>query len=215
MGGHKEWMGRPGNLPAILPGRRLSLFCIRGGVVIDNPPFSILAEIVNFYNRQSIEYFLFCPGLTGVRAAPAYIGTGYSITYENGAKISTSFISSKGPILMSAPDLYAALEAADKTARKKNKKLLPVYGYPDNLIMPTTLNKFSKYGVAFEARAGYFCRKLDAQIPYGKAIYGGGYLVSEGPAKRAQEEAKRAQEEARRITFELSEREKGIVKNLR
>ena len=190
--------------------------------MIDNPHFSILAEIVDFYSHQGIEYFLFCPGLTGVRAAPSYIGTGYSITYENGAKISTSFISSKGPLLMSAPDLYAALEAADKTARRKNKKLVSVYGYPDNLIMPTTLNKFSKYGVDFEVNAGHFCRKLDAQIPYGKAIYGGGYLVSEGPARRAQKEARRVQKEARRvqketrrIVFELSDREQEIVKKLR
>ena len=109
---------------------------------------------------------------------------------------------------MSAPDLYAALEAADKTARRKNKKLVSVYGYPDNLIMPTTLNKFSKYGVAFETCAGCFCRKLDAQIPYGKAIFGGGYLVPELIAKRAQEEV-------RRITFDLSDREKEIVRNFR
>lgn len=33
-------------------------------VVIDNPPFSILAKIIRFYNENNIKYFLFAPTLT-------------------------------------------------------------------------------------------------------------------------------------------------------
>ena len=32
-------------------------------VVIDNPPFSILASIRKWYMKQGIKYFLFCPTL--------------------------------------------------------------------------------------------------------------------------------------------------------
>lgn len=33
-------------------------------VVVDNPPFSILAEILNFYNKNGVKFFLFAPHLT-------------------------------------------------------------------------------------------------------------------------------------------------------
>ena len=35
-----------------------------GCVVIDNPPFSILAKIVKFYVAKDIKFFLFAPTLT-------------------------------------------------------------------------------------------------------------------------------------------------------
>lgn len=34
-----------------------------GCVVLDNPPFSILARIQEFYLRRDIRFFLFAPGL--------------------------------------------------------------------------------------------------------------------------------------------------------
>ena len=35
-----------------------------GAVVIDNPPFSILASICTFYLEHGIPFFLFAPSLT-------------------------------------------------------------------------------------------------------------------------------------------------------
>lgn len=35
-----------------------------GCTVIDNPPFSILAQIVRFYIRNGVRFFLFIPALT-------------------------------------------------------------------------------------------------------------------------------------------------------
>lgn len=35
-----------------------------GKIVIDNPPFSILAKIIKFYQSKNIKFFLFAPGLT-------------------------------------------------------------------------------------------------------------------------------------------------------
>lgn len=35
-----------------------------GDVVVDNPPFSILAQIVDFYIKEDIPFFLFAPALT-------------------------------------------------------------------------------------------------------------------------------------------------------
>ena len=42
-------------------------------VVIDNPPFSIIAQIVKFYNNYEIPFFLFAPYLTN------FSGGGYCI----------------------------------------------------------------------------------------------------------------------------------------
>ena len=39
-----------------------------GCVVVDNPPFSILAEIITWYAQRGIRFFLFGPGLTIFRA---------------------------------------------------------------------------------------------------------------------------------------------------
>lgn len=33
-------------------------------MVVDNPPFSILAEIIDYYLANNIKFFLFAPGLT-------------------------------------------------------------------------------------------------------------------------------------------------------
>ena len=37
---------------------------IEGCVVIDNPPFSILAQILDFHEEKQIDFFLFAPQLT-------------------------------------------------------------------------------------------------------------------------------------------------------
>lgn len=37
-----------------------------GCAVIDNPPFSILANIVAWYNAHDVRFFLFAPSLTSI-----------------------------------------------------------------------------------------------------------------------------------------------------
>lgn len=44
-------------------------------VVIDNPPFSILSEIKDFYIKNNIKFFLFAPHLTIFLR----IGTGFAV----------------------------------------------------------------------------------------------------------------------------------------
>lgn len=66
-----------------------------GCVVIDNPPFSILAEIKGFYREKKIKYFLFAPHLTLFSSKgedERYIITDSDVIYENGAKVMTSFV---------------------------------------------------------------------------------------------------------------------------
>ena len=177
-------------------------------VVIDNPPFSIMTKVVKFYEDRGIDYFLFAPHLTcfGIRPAHSRICVGVSVTYENGAKVSTSFVSSKGPLIRSAPDLYRLLDEAN-TANVNAKKpaAKPVYTYPDNVMTSSTVALFSKYGIEYCEDIGVFVRAMDAQRRAGKAIFGAGYIVPEEAARKAQEAARKAQEAARKAQKEKSQ----------
>jgi len=64
-----------------------------GCVVVDNPPFSIYSKIVRFYIARGIRFFLFAPALTTFVRNADYttIIANVKVTYENGAKVSTSF----------------------------------------------------------------------------------------------------------------------------
>jgi hypothetical protein len=83
--------------------------------VIDNPPFSILAEICRWYNQRGIRFFLFGPGQT-LFSGSGMDGINYvicdgSITYANGATIKTGFVTNLGQYkIIVAPDLIKQLK---------------------------------------------------------------------------------------------------------
>ena len=72
-----------------------------GCIVIDNPPFSITSQIVRFYIRHGIDFFLFCDGLTCMNLSPvpqlAFHIVSKSITFENGAVVSVAFVTNIRP----------------------------------------------------------------------------------------------------------------------
>lgn len=83
--------------------------------------------------------------------------------------------------------------------------------YPDYIVTTAMMQKMAKYGIEYqvEKRRSLFVRSLDAQKAMKKAIFGGGLLLAE---KAAAEKA--AAEKASTIVFELSEREKDLVRQL-
>ena len=180
-------------------------------IVVDNPPFSILSEIVKFYAEKNVKYFLFAPALTlfsSSSSSSCALGVGADITYENKANVSTSFLTNLETEyrFRTAPTLYSAVkEAADKI-RQETARKLPKLEYPDEVITSAKLSYFSKYGVNFRVRRdeSEHIRTLDAQKESKQTIFGSGYLISE----------KAAAEKAAATKFELSDREKEIIKNL-
>ena len=185
-----------------------------GCVVVDNPPFSILAEILKYYSEKRIDFFLFAPNLTLFSSSSCALCVGASVTYENGANVNTSFLTSleDGLRLRSAPDLYQAVYEANKENLKAQKKELPKYAYCDYVITSTRCDQFSKLGIDFRVpiSESVHIRELDAQKESGKAIYGSAYLLSE---RMKEEKEKAEREKAER--WELSEREMQIVKSLK
>ena len=190
-----------------------------GCVVIDNPPFSILSEICAWYDEHRVRYFLFCPGMTtfSINAGRCnYLPCGNTIMFDNGADISISFLTNMGECKIElAPDLYAAVAEADTINRQAARAELPVYSYPD-CVASVAINKLAKYGQALRIRAedAVFVRALDAQKEQGKAIYGGGFLLSAPAAAEKAAAEKAAAEKAAALRWSLSDRERTLIASL-
>ena len=186
-----------------------------GCVVVDNPPFSIIADILRFYCEHNIKFFLFAPTLTlfsGRGLNITYIPVACGVTYENGACVNTSFITNMDAVqIRTAPSLYRAVTAANDENLAAMRKELPKYNYPDHVVTAAIIARWSKYGVDWSVERSQ-CERiaaLDAQKDDDKAIFGGGFLLSD---KAAAERA--AAERAAATKWQLSEREMAIVRRL-
>lgn len=195
--------------------------------VLDNPPFSILKQIVAFYCGRGVRFFLFAPGLTSlgtIRDLDAtLLAVGGQITYENGAEVGTSFITNMEPgvLVRSVPELTDVIKAADREYAATIRKSVPKYSYPPEVVTAAMMNYLSIHHTPFKImrRDACFIRKLDAQEASGKAIFGGGFLLSEKAAaeKAAAEKAaaeKAAAEKAAAERWHLSDREREIIRQL-
>ena len=178
-------------------------------VVIDNPPFSILSKIADFYIERNIDFFLFAPGLTvlstaGKRPVNVIISNS-NIIYENGAHVNTAFITNMGKYKIHvSSELYETIDMAQKWNKSKDKVTLPKYEYPNNLITSAKIQTIADKGQTLKIKPEdcFFVRSLDLNKK--KGIYGGGFLLSE----------KAAAEKAWVQAWEFSEREKQIIERL-
>ena len=191
-----------------------------GCCVVDNPPFSILSEIESFYQEQGVRFFLFAPTLTLFSRVDGvcYVPCGGGVTYENGADVNTSFVTNLEPdlIVRTAPALDVALQQANDENLHEEKKRIPKYSYPPEVITSAMVARWCSRGVDFRLRREDAARisALDAQLPEGKSIYGSGFLLSENAARDAETAAREAEAANAEIVWELSERERGIVAGL-
>ena len=195
------------------PGGDYERFDYSGKIVVDNPPFSILMKIIKFYVDHDIKFFLFAPTLTLCRYGDicTVMPIGVSIEYENGAVVNTSFATNLEPHEIRArtpPTLYKAVDEANKINKQKDKKSLPKYSYPMELVTTAAIYPFAKYGIDFVIPRSESVRvsALDAQRQCKKAVFGCGWLVSE----RVKAEREKAERE-KALRWELSEREKEII----
>ena len=109
--------------------------------VIDNPPFSILSEIRQFYLERGIKYFLFAPQNTLFSSMQVCHDTripiDIKITYDNGAKVGTGFITNvlgSDILIKTAPELLTELRRTiARTQGNKNNVLGVKNEYPPQL----------------------------------------------------------------------------------
>ena len=202
------------------PGGDYERFDYSGGkVVVDNPPFSILSKICTFYRDRGIPFFLFAPNLTifssASRNGAHMLVTDCNIEYANGALVKTSFVTSFGDdLIRTAPDLTKLINETVARLRREKHKQMPKYAYPAELLTVSKLNKLGKAGVDFRVKASdvAFTARLASQKAVRKAIFGGGYLMSEAKAAELKAAELKAAEDV--TVWPLSDREKIIVSSL-
>lgn len=188
-------------------------------VVIDNPPFSIISQIIRFYNAKGVKYFLFAPHLTlfGTNQDYTDIVASADIVYENGAKIKTSFITNiMGDVkILGDAELRERIKAVFNT----NKVNMPTYQYPDNVVTVSRIASIVEKGesICIMKKDLAFCRQLEIQKIHKKAIFGSGFLASHNATNELVAKELKAKELAANkevIHWELSEKELAIIKQL-
>lgn len=183
-----------------------------GCYVVDNPPFSILSQIVRFYVSRGIHFFLFAPGLTLLSSSMHCnaVACCAEIVYENGAKVKTSFLTDLGDYrVRTAPGLRRIIEDIQRAGRPS----LPAYDLPNNLLTSARLERLSALGIDFRLRCDSctIIRNIDSMKRAGKGLYGAAVLFGKSIGSQIEEVAKVAElkREAKleRIVWGLSDAE--------
>ena len=191
-------------------------------IVVDNPPFSILASIIDWYNERGIRYFLFGPQLTLMGTAAGRctcLAVGVQINYANGAEVNTSFVTNmddKDIVARADARLYKNVDAANLSQFEGEKKRMPRYTWPKEVIMSPFLHRCAQYGIDFVLKKDevHLIEELEMQREFGKQIFGKGYLVSNAVLnRRLQAEAIIEQKEDAYV-WKLSDSEREIIEGL-
>ena len=237
----RDWVAEEYNLDAekfvrpFWPGGGYELFhYAKDCIVVDNPPFSMLAKILQFYLQNGIKFFLFAPTKTffnnNRQLKCCCIAIDVEITYENGAHLTTSFITNlEDTVVRTAPKLYWAVRTANRITQDNKKGTYYTYEYPPEVITATRIGKLNQGDIDFRVSRSeaFSVAALDCQKSQGKGIFGSGFLISREKAEEkvkaeilteeriALTIAQRAREKREKATqWELSEREIEIVKSL-
>ena len=162
-------------------------------VVIDNPPFSIFAKILDFYQERGIRFFLFCDQRTGAssvvrREGVTFVCADADVTYENGAGVITAFVTNMSPELMlhTAPELKAKIKEANKTKQEMHK----IKHHP-NSVVTARMIAVSKVPFSIKRSEIVAYNKCSKTI---KNIYGAIGLVSDSKARELKEAERKARE---------------------
>ena len=157
------------------------------GVVIDNPPFSILRQIVDYYLEIGHPFFLFAPEV----CSAGYACNGctvffmdHDIVFGNGAKINVAFVGNLTPQwgVVCASSLTRAIEAAPSQQPPKPK--LKSYAIPHNMLH---FSELSTLAALEEDTAFHSAEVCPTKAKYEGRTVGFGYkfLLSDNAAKLA------------------------------
>lgn len=172
-----------------------------------------------------MPFFIFAPALTlfsygtRIERGLCLVSCAATITYDNGASVKTSFLTDMdGAAVRTAGDLLDAI----KEAQQAEEGAVIRYEYPPHVMTGTRVGRIRpQHGdLKFNRSEIKFIRRLDAQKPHKKTIFGGGFLISDDAAARRVEAEKETEEWLRETgqlethEWELSDEEKGILKGL-
>lgn len=148
-------------------------------IVLDNPPFSKMKEITDFYNKNNIKFILFIDGKTWSKYSIKYgiDCCNASIIYENGARVKTCFVSNLWDGIILDGKLDKLLK--DYYYTKVSKKL-PTTPRKESQYTSLDLSKYiPKDGSKKIIEAGSYYYDNDSAIK-GKKLYGGAIILKGG-----------------------------------
>ena len=185
-----------------------------GCVVIDNPPFSILAKIIRFYVARGIRFFLFAPNLT-LFSSSSYctkIVCGVAVTYANKAKVATSFLTNifGDNAIICDNELYNTIKKINDELQQESSKELVKIVYPDNVVSAALLQKVAKR-ITFVIPAS---EMKPIKSAGGVNIFGGGYLLSSKAAAEKAAAERAAAEKAAANIVRLTPQELRMIDEL-
>lgn len=140
-------------------------------VVIDNPPFSLYSRIVRNYCAMGVRFFLFAPALTLFvpKCSAQYVITRSVITYANGAKILTAFVTNLLPAGVNVRLSGILSQMLAEAQRKPQRKLKTEK--PRGLYSSADLKRFVMDGSDKDlAGSGEFVEKVAGVKIFGKAM---------------------------------------------
>ena len=154
-------------------------------IVVDNPPFSIFSKIIDFYTSKNIKYFLFAPALTALastKGRACMIFCKGNITYENGAKVNTCFVTNLEDNAARVDStlkkrLKQAYEEIAKRKGIKNPTKSAKVKYPENCLTGAQLSVLSTHNANFtisKSNVKEIKRTLN-----GRKIFGGYFVLDE------------------------------------
>ena len=183
----------------------------------ENPPFSILSAIVRFFCQNGIQFFIFAPSLTLFSAHDCdvtYIVANAPVTYENGAVVSTGFITNLIPDLRiwCNPDLREQIIAAQPSEDKTKQGFV----YPDNIVTSAVLGRLVAHATELKIRkvSCEHIKSSDSAEEQGRSLYGGGYIMSDRAAAERAAAERAAAERAAATRLNISARERAIIERL-
>lgn len=148
----------------------------KGKIVVDNPPFSKMAEIVKFYVANNIKFLLFANHLTlfNVARYATAIVVNAAVSYENKKRVATSFITN-----LCSPDIKVIVEPSLRYEIKEYYK--PSTTAKSTQLDPdiVTANKLGLENIKqrFIINASDIKGYVHNNPSNNKAIFGGGYQV--------------------------------------
>ena len=166
------------------------------GIVIDNPPFSILNKICRFYTSKHIPFFLFAPAQTafGCLEIPgvSVVVVGSMLIFENGAHVKCAFLTNLlGDVLVTTSVELTESFKLYKQRVKPKKKVR-------KLILPFEVLGFYDFEKIAKGAEDFAIKRHDAQLVKeinGIKQFGGKLIVSTAAAEKAAAE-KAAEEKA-------------------
>ena len=182
-----------------------------GCVVYDNPPFSIITQIVKYYQDKGIKFLLYCPALTsiGLSRYATLIALDFYVIYENGAGVETFLITNLYDENICIKSLNSELSSRVKSlpSQQRDTHKLQQYSTPPEVVDIKAVKYISSYGVpmTWYRNKLKLINNLQGYRDIDKKAFGSIYLQAQA---QAQAQAQK------RVMIELSSEEQEIVNEL-